>query len=276
MKEEIKEIIKSHGGKDFFNELNAARIPFFFVAAVENTKETTEYLCETITPNTMGIHLTDDKFADFLDIRNHGFVTVPSCDVTSLSVQGLKLFQEAGRLPFYDDEALMKFAEEQGIQIEDGGTLDDEETEPGVFGKGASRSIVESVIRHVIGGQEELAAEEAERIPVPVCHCETLDISWGGNENPDRSYADEFARIDKRHQEILKGDGSFLQAKEQEAVYYNIEQRQPGGDGPGISRTEETAEETEPEEETGNPGQVTGNMVGEPDPDPHADRNVQE
>ena len=31
MKEQMKEIFKTNGGKSFFCELNAARIPFFFV-----------------------------------------------------------------------------------------------------------------------------------------------------------------------------------------------------------------------------------------------------
>ena len=44
MKEEVKEIVKTHGGKEFFSELNAARVPFFFTAATENTAEKTEYL----------------------------------------------------------------------------------------------------------------------------------------------------------------------------------------------------------------------------------------
>ena len=35
MKEQMKEIFETKGGKAFFNELNAAGIPFFFVAAVE-------------------------------------------------------------------------------------------------------------------------------------------------------------------------------------------------------------------------------------------------
>ena len=88
LKEEMKEIIKSHGGKQFFNELNAARIPFFFAAAVENTEEDTKYLCEVITPNSIGRLLTNDKFADFLNILNNGFVTVPSFEAASMSIQG--------------------------------------------------------------------------------------------------------------------------------------------------------------------------------------------
>ena len=76
MKEQMKEIFETKGGKAFFNELNAAGIPFFFIAATENTEDKTDYLCETITPSAMGIRLTDDKFADHLNIQHQGFVTV--------------------------------------------------------------------------------------------------------------------------------------------------------------------------------------------------------
>ena len=76
MKEQMKEIFETKGGKAFFNELNAAGNPFFFVAAVENTGEKTDYICETITPGAMGIRLTDDKFADHLNVQHRGFVTV--------------------------------------------------------------------------------------------------------------------------------------------------------------------------------------------------------
>ncbi len=57
----MKEIFETKGGRAFFNELNAAGIPFFFIAATENTEDKTDYLCETITPGAMGIRLTDDK-----------------------------------------------------------------------------------------------------------------------------------------------------------------------------------------------------------------------
>jgi len=76
MKEQIKEIIKIKGGKEFFYELNASRIPFLFIAATKNTEDKTEYFCEAITPGAMGIHLSDDKFVDHLNIQNHGFITV--------------------------------------------------------------------------------------------------------------------------------------------------------------------------------------------------------
>lgn len=43
MKEQMKEIFETKGGKAFFNELNAAGIPFFFIAATENTEDKTDY-----------------------------------------------------------------------------------------------------------------------------------------------------------------------------------------------------------------------------------------
>lgn len=243
MKEEVKEIVKTHGGKEFFSELNAARVPFFFTAAVENTAEKTEYLCEAITPNSMGINLTEDKFADFLNIRNHGFVTIPSFDAVSPSVQGLRLFQEAEqeqKQAFYSQDVLAKFNKENMAMIEDGAGLEDglaEGPADGLDGNGdsvsqATQDVLESVMQNVIMGpmaEDGSKEEEAERIQVPVFHGESLDITWGGGQNLHKDYTGEFAKIDERHQGILKGDGSFLQAKEQEAVYYHMGQQSDTG-----------------------------------------------
>ena len=96
MKEQMKEIFKTNGGKSFFCELNAARIPFFFVAAIENTEDKTEYFCEAITPGTMGIHLSEDKFADHLNIQNHGFIAVLDPGSTSSGMQGQEPGGESG------------------------------------------------------------------------------------------------------------------------------------------------------------------------------------
>ena len=96
MKEQMKEIFKTNGGKSFFCELNAARIPFFFVAAIENTEDKTEYFCEAITPGTMGIHLSEDKFADHLNIQNHGFIAVLDPGSTSSGMQGQEPGGETG------------------------------------------------------------------------------------------------------------------------------------------------------------------------------------
>ncbi len=51
-----------------------------FIAAIENTEDRTEYFCETITPGTMGIRLSEDKFADHLKLQNHGFTMVLDID----------------------------------------------------------------------------------------------------------------------------------------------------------------------------------------------------
>ncbi len=80
MKKRMEELIQTKGGKAFFRELNKARIPFFFIAAIENTEDRTEYFCETITPGTMGIRLSEDKFADHLKLQNHGFTMVLDID----------------------------------------------------------------------------------------------------------------------------------------------------------------------------------------------------
>ena len=247
LKEELKEIIKSYGGRQVFRELNAAHIPFFFAAAVENSEEGTEYSCEAITPNSIGITLKDDKFADFLDIRNKGFVTVPSFEAASISLQGLMMAQEMEKNPFYDEEALMQFAQEEGIEIEDDEPLDDH------------------VVEYVIKKQEKPEAEslEPEYVPSLVCHGEVLDIAWGTDGVKDREYMDEFSRLDERHQEILKGDGSFLQEKKREAVYYDVGQNpQPVEDKPGTEG--ETDADAEDAEEAGNTSRQDQG-AGEPD-----------
>lgn len=226
-KEEMKEIIKLHGGQEFFIELNAARIPFFFVAAVENTEKTTDYLCETIAPNSMGLNLTDDKFADFLDIRNHGFVAVPSADLTSESIQALKMLQETRKsAPFYGDDALMEFAKEQGIEILESGEQDDENAMNEDTPYDVSQGIIETVVRHTIGRSDIPEDGDPEQIPIPIYHCETLAITWGADGDTGHAYGDGFAILDERHQGILKGDGSFLQEKEHENVCYNLRQAQ--------------------------------------------------
>lgn len=266
MKEEVKEIVKTHGGKEFFSELNAACVPFFFTAAVENTAEKTEYLCEAITPNSMGISLTEDKFADFLNIRNRGFVTIPSFDAVSPSVQGLRLFQEAeqGQGQEFYSRVLAKFNEENMAMIEDGAGLEGgleeepedglrESPEDGLNSNGgavsqAAQNVLESVMQHVIMGprtEDEPEEEETGQIRVPVFHGESLDITWGGGQDPHNDYTGEFAKIDERHQGILKGDGSFLQAKEQEAVYYHMGQQPDPGNAGVPGEKEETGEEEE-------------------------------
>lgn len=96
MKAQMKEILEAKGGKAFFNELNAAGIPFFFIAATENTEDKTDYLCETITPGAMGIRLTDDKFADHLNIQHHGFVTVLESPTPAPEGKGQNPTEETG------------------------------------------------------------------------------------------------------------------------------------------------------------------------------------
>ncbi len=96
MKEQMKEIFETKGGRAFFNELNAAGIPFFFIAATENTEDKTDCLCETITPGAMGIRLTDNKFADHLNIQHQGFVTALESTTPVPEVKGKNLGEETG------------------------------------------------------------------------------------------------------------------------------------------------------------------------------------
>ncbi|MCI9534795.1 MAG: hypothetical protein HFG53_08290 [Lachnospiraceae bacterium] len=73
-----------------------AGIPFFFIAATENTEDKTDYLCETITPSAMGIRLTDDKFADHLNIQHQGVVTVLESPTSAPEVKMQNPTEETG------------------------------------------------------------------------------------------------------------------------------------------------------------------------------------
>lgn len=256
----VKDIMKDNGGKEFFRELNAARVPFFFAAAVKNTADGTEYLCEAITPNSQGITLTDDKFADFLNIRNHGFVTIPSFDAASPSAQALQLFQdsEGGQdKPFYSQEILAKFGREQMAVIDDGEEFEDGDwipeqpaTHGGVRTEGEpakeadaepcgqdAQKVMEAVMWSVVtedGTENYPADEKPGQAKAATPGSETLDIIWGGSHLQPKDYRDEFSQIDERHQGILKGNGSFMERKGRESASYGLSQ------DPDLGSTKET------------------------------------
>ena len=139
MKEQMKEIFKTKGGKAFFDELNAARVPFFFIAAVENTEDKTEYFCETVTPKAMDICLTEDKFADHLNIQNHGFITVMDSNLVSSKAQKQKLSRKTSSsvLP-----------EEKGSETKESGN---------VAVSGLLDAMIKTVIRQQTSSQEASA-----------------------------------------------------------------------------------------------------------------------
>lgn len=247
-KEDMNQAIKEHGGEEFFDEMNAARIPFFFIAAVENAEADTEYLCKAITPSSIGIRLTVDKFIDFLNIRNKGFVTIPSIEDISPSIQGLKQFEEERQKDgehFYSQEVLAKFNAENGVAIEDGSMLADEMDgdEPTI--SQTAQNVLASVMSTLNESpiqDHKPDKEEAGQIRIFTFHDDPLVIEWGMGQAPQKDYKDEFAEIDKRHGNILKGDGTFLQVKEREAVYFNM------GQGAGTKEEVVSDCKEEPEE----------------------------
>ena len=139
MKEPMKEIFKTKGGKTFFDELNAARVPFFFIAAVENTEDKTEYFCETVTPKAMDICLTEDKFADHMNIQNHGFITVMDSNFVSSKAQKQKLSRKtsSSALP-----------EEKGSETKESGNA---------AVSGLLDAMIKTVIRQQMSSQEASA-----------------------------------------------------------------------------------------------------------------------
>lgn len=51
-------------------------VPCFISVAVSNKDMETEYISESITPNSLGINLHDDRISDHINVLN-GFKTVP-------------------------------------------------------------------------------------------------------------------------------------------------------------------------------------------------------
>lgn len=247
-KEDMSQVIKEHGGEEFFDEINAARIPFFFIAAVENTEADTEYLCKAVTPSSMGILLTVDKFNDFLNIRNKGFVAIPSMEDISPSIQSLKQFDEErqkDRGLFYSQEVLAKFNAENGVVIEDESMIVDDVDGDGPPISQTALNVLDSVmytLNENSGQDQKPDKEETGKIQIFTFDDTPLVIEWGGGQATQKDYKDEFAEIDKRHEGILKGDGTFLQVKEREAVYFNM------GQGAGIKGETGSGSQEEPGE----------------------------
>ena len=210
----MKEILKAHGGQQFFRELNAARIPFFFVAAVANTEKETEYYCEAITPGSMGLKLADDKFADFLDIRNEGFVAVPSIDLTSEGAQALKMLDETRKEGTFYGNALADFSKANGIEIVDHDDLDDEE-EPPQHEK--ADGLMGSILQYAIADAQD-GRKEGDTIMPVFAPADFSNVKFCVVDDNPHVFGENFAEIDERHKNIKKGSGAFMRAKEREAA----------------------------------------------------------
>lgn len=164
MKEQMKEIFETKGGKAFFHELNAAGIPFFFIAATENTEDKTDYFCETITPGSMGLRLTDDKFADHLNIQHQGFVTV------------LKFASPAPEVKGQD------FSEETGTSTNSVPPTG-KESATGERGEVTASELLDAAIKNIILEQESVREQPEDDMPTwapgPEQYGEELSIVWG-------------------------------------------------------------------------------------------------
>lgn len=164
MKEQMKEIFETKGGKAFFNELNAAGIPFFFVAAVENTGEKTDYIFETITPGAMGIRLTDDKFADHMNIQHQGFVTVLESQTPPRDVEGQDLGEKTGTRTSSVFSAEKESATEENGKVTASELLD---------------AAIKNIILEQASDQEEPEDDVPALDPGPEQYGEELSIVWG-------------------------------------------------------------------------------------------------
>lgn len=164
MKEQMKEIFETKGGKSFFHELNAAGIPFFFIAATENTEDKTDYFCETITPGAMGIRLTDDKFADHLNIQHQGFVTV------------LKFPSPAPEVKEQD------FSEETGTSTNSVPPAG-KESVTGERGEVTASELLDAAIKNIILEQESVQEQPEDDMPTwnpgSEQYSEEISIVWG-------------------------------------------------------------------------------------------------
>lgn len=211
----MKEILKAHGGQQFFRELNAARIPFFFAAAVVNTEKETEYYCEAITPGSMGLKLADDKFADFLDIRNEGFVAVPSTDLTSEGAQALKMLNETRKEGTFYGNALADFSRANGIEIIEHDDLDDEEAPPQ---HGQADELIGSILQYTIADGQGGGKEGEFIVPTITPENDYSNVKFCVEDDSPHVFGENFAEIDERHKNIKKGSGAFMRAKEREAA----------------------------------------------------------
>lgn len=222
----MKEILKAHGGQQFFRELNAARIPFFFAAAVANTEKETEYYCEAITPGSMGLKLADDKFADFLDIRNEGFIAVPSTDLTSEGAQALKMLDETRKEHTFYGNALADFSRANGIEIVEHDDLDDEEAPPQ---HGQADGLIGSVMQYAFADAQGGRKEGEFAVPTLTPENDYSNVKFCVADDNPHVFGENFAEIDERHKNIKKGSGAFMRMKEREAAYGLAASHVPAG-----------------------------------------------
>ncbi len=212
---ELPKIMKENGGQQFFRELNAARIPFFFAAAVKNTAKETEYYCEAITPGSMGLQLADDKFVDFLDIRNNGFVAVLSTDLTSEGAQALKMLDQTRKDGSFYDGALADFAKANGIEIVENDDLDDDLEDAHTLNSNAD-ALIGSIMKYAISDRQNNPKEDVNMVTSGI-QTTDLDIVWGDGGKP-HIFGESFDKIHERHEGILKGSEAYLLEKDREVA----------------------------------------------------------
>lgn len=69
-------------------ECNRREIPIFIGACTKNTKTSSEYKLDIISPTSNGIYLSDDKFIDWVNVYN-GFITTFNPHKTEVDMEEL-------------------------------------------------------------------------------------------------------------------------------------------------------------------------------------------
>lgn len=95
IKEQVSELIM---------KCRIAKIPCFISIAVGNTSDSTAYINEAVTPNSLGVKLTDDKISQHINVMN-GFKTVPYSE--NLGDNGIDISNESDWMDYTSVEEIV-------------------------------------------------------------------------------------------------------------------------------------------------------------------------
>lgn len=230
-----RELLKKYHIKDFFGECNQAGLPFLFALAFANDEVDTKYYIDTLSADSMGIELTNDKFVDLLNVIN-GFTTVLNPNINRATIEGLQSIKIAPEgSSYYDDDSLKKFYEDQGITIVKGKEgIPDEDFDAELFPekehtpekeancetddiyKEIAQSITDGDMFAGHPGESDQCADILRKRKPMVLKSSQISLALSSEPEEKKSYVEEFKEIDERHKNILKGNGSFIKKKEEE------------------------------------------------------------
>ena len=174
----------------------------------------------------MGLKLADDKFADFLDIRNEGFIAVPSTDLTSEGAQALKMLDETRKEGTFYGNALADFSRANGIEIIEHDDLDDEEAPPQ---HDQTDGLIGSIMQYAIADAQGGRKEGGFIVPTITPENDYSNVKFCVIDDNTHVFGENFAEIDERHKNIKKGSEAFMRMKEREAAYGLTASHVPAG-----------------------------------------------